>query len=124
MLDNGNRIRAAPFKITTVRRVNSVHYFLGLSWDEWASIVAILSSFVFSMGWLFKRIISSMLEPIYIQLKELSKDFKQLSRDFEKREQSISNLDRRIDVIESRLAKQETNIKNLNREVFEHEDKF
>lgn len=99
-----------------------MHYLFSLNWDEWASIVAILSSFTVGLGWLLKRIISSMLEPIYVQLKELSKDFKQLSRDFEKRERNISNLDRRVDVIENRLVKQEANISNLNREVFKHED--
>jgi septal ring factor EnvC (AmiA/AmiB activator) len=99
-----------------------LHYFLGLGWDEWASIVAILSSVIVGTGWLFKRIFSSMLEPIYDELKELSKNFKQLNKDFEKRERSITQLDKRLDGLESRLVEQETNIKNLNREVFEHED--
>lgn len=67
-----------------------LNVFLGLGWDEWASIIAIITGLSIFSGWIFKRVSGNVLRPVFNQLKQLTDNIKVLNSTISDQRQSIS----------------------------------
>src|SRR5699024_12533445 len=65
--------RLTLFPYTTLFRSNWItpHSFLSLNWDEWASIIAILTAIVIILRWLLTRADEELFDPIRHQLQDV-----------------------------------------------------
>lgn len=50
----------------------TLHSFLSLNWDEWGSIITILTAISFILRWFINKGKAEWVDPIYKQLKELN----------------------------------------------------
>lgn len=50
-----------------------MHSFLGLGWDEWASIVAIVGALVAAIFWMFRKIV---MDPFMGKIDDLAQQVK------------------------------------------------
>lgn len=72
------------------------HSLFSLSWDEWASIVAILSAIVLLMRWLVKKVNVELFDPITKQLTIFNQNMKHLNARQEEAEQRLEHGDKQF----------------------------
>ena len=53
------------------------HSLFSLDWDEWASIIAILTAIVFILRWLITRADKELFDPIRHQLQHVNKSLRE-----------------------------------------------
>ncbi len=87
-----------------------MHQLAGLSWSEWASIIAIVTFLATIIGLLFKYVVFA---PIQVDIKELNQNFRVLNKTLDILQSNVDKMDRRIDAHDRRLDRHHEQIKNL-----------
>ena len=97
-----------------------MHSFLGYSWAEIASILAVISVIFSGIYWLIRHgakmlnnAISAGTFPLQQQSKELINAIKQLSRNFEEQHKSINKLADKVEEHDKAIILHEEKIKRL-----------
>ena len=97
-----------------------VHSFLGYSWAEIASILAVISVLFSGVYWLIRHgakvlnnAISAGTFPLQQQFKELNNTIKQLNNNFEEQRNSLKELRTEVEKHHDELIKQDKRIENL-----------
>ena len=97
-----------------------MHSFLGYSWAEIASIVAILSVLFSGIYWLINhgskalnKNINSVLKPFSEQLRILIVNIQKLNASFDKQQVNVERLEKRVDEQDRRLDRHHERIKIL-----------
>lgn len=55
-----------------MENIITLHSLFSLSWDEWGSIVAVLTAIVIILRWLMKRTKDDIVGPLIKQMKDLA----------------------------------------------------
>lgn len=87
-----------------------MHSLGGLSWGEWASLIAIITFLAGLISLLFKY---AIFGPFRGDIKELNQNFTLLNHNLAELKSDISRLDRRADEHDRRLDRHHEKIKNL-----------
>uniref|UniRef100_UPI0035A033D6 hypothetical protein n=1 Tax=Jeotgalibaca porci TaxID=1868793 RepID=UPI0035A033D6 len=87
-----------------------MHGLGGLSWGEWASLIAIITFLAGLISLLFKY---AIFGPFRGDIKELNQNFTLLNHNLAELKSVISRLDRRADEHDRRLDRHHEKIKNL-----------
>ena len=87
-----------------------MHGLGGLTWDEWASLIAIIAFIAGSISLLFKY---AVFAPFQGDIKELNRNFKQLNINLSDLKTDISRLDERADEHDRRLDRHHERLKRL-----------
>jgi len=97
-----------------------VHSFLGYSWAEIASIVAILSVLFSGVYWLIRHgakvlnnAISAGTFPLQQQFKELTNTIKQLNGNFEEQHKNLKRLEHEVEEHDKTILLHGEKIKRL-----------
>lgn len=97
-----------------------MHSFLGYSWAEIASILAIISVLFSGLYWLvnhggkvFNENIYSVLQPFSEQLKTLNNNIRKLNDSFDRQQANFEKLKERVDEHDRRLDRHHERIKSL-----------
>ena len=100
-----------------------MHSFLGYSWAEIASILAVISVLFSGVYWLIRHsakalnnAISAGTFPLRQQSKELINAIKQLSGNFEEQHKSLKELRDEVDKHHDELIKHDKRIESLERD--------
>ena len=100
-----------------------MHSFLGYSWAEIASIVAILSVLFSGVYWLIRhgaKVLNNAINigtyPLQQQTKELINAIKQLSGNFKEQHESLKELRDEVDKHHDELIDHKNRIQNLERD--------
>lgn len=72
------------------------HSLFSLSWDEWASIVAILTAIVLLLRWLIKKVNVELFDPITKQLIIFNQNMKRLNARQEQAEERLERGDKQF----------------------------
>lgn len=91
----------------------TAHSFLSLSWDEWGSIVAILTAVVLILRWITKRFNVELFQPIYRQLKDVNKNLKEFNQRQSAAEERLERGDKKFIRHEDELQDHERRITHL-----------
>lgn len=83
------------------------HSLFSLSWDEWASIIAILTAVTFIIRWALNKAHKQLFSPIYQVINEFKS--------------SVDELNRRLRKSEDRLEKEEKLFIRHDEELKDHE---
>ena len=97
-----------------------MHVFLGLGWDEWGSIVAIISSVCFLANWILNKTVRNPLNQVSKRIDRFNDE----SMKFRQQNASqINNLENRVIKVEGRLDGHDMEFKHLyEKEVNKHEE--
>ena len=97
-----------------------MHSFLGYSWEEIASILAVISVLFSGVCWLIRygakvlnNAISAGTLPLQQQFKELNDTIKRLNSNFEEQRNSLKELRAEVEKHHDELIKQDKRIENL-----------
>ena len=96
-----------------------MHFFLGLAWDEWGSIVAIVSSICFLANWILNKTVKAPLNQVGNKINQFNDE----SMKFRQQNAAqINNLENRVFKVEGRLDGYDLEFKHLyEKEVNRHE---
>ena len=87
-----------------------MHYFLGLAWDEWGSIVAITSSICFLANWILNKTVRNPLNQVGKKINRFNDE----SMKFRQQNAAqMNSLENRVIKVEGRLDVHETELKHL-----------
>lgn len=89
------------------------HSFLSLDWDEWASIIAILTTIVFILRWLLDRADEELFGPIRHQLQDVNYSLKEFNHRQERAELWLGEDDKKFIHHDEQLQDHERRITNL-----------
>lgn len=92
------------------------HSFLSLNWDEWASILAILTAIVFILRWLLTRADTELFGPIRHQLQDVNDSLKEFNNRQLRAELRLGEDDKKLIRHEERLEDHERRITYLEEE--------
>lgn len=92
------------------------HSFLSLQWDEWASIIAILTAIMFIFRWLLNRADAELFDPIRHQLQSVNDSLKEYNGRQLKAELRLEEDDKELIRHEERLEDHERRITYLEEE--------
>lgn len=87
-----------------------MHIFLGLGWDEWGSIVAIITSVCILANWILNKTVRNPLNQVGNRIDKFTDEsmkFRQQSAD------QINGLENRVIKVESRLDGHDMEFKHL-----------
>ncbi|MDN7044853.1 hypothetical protein [Lactiplantibacillus plantarum] len=87
-----------------------MHIFLGLGWDEWGSVVAIITSVCFLANWILNKTVKDPLNHVSTRIDKFNKEsmmFRQQSAE------QINGLENRIIKAEGRLDGHDIEFKHL-----------
>lgn len=87
-----------------------MHGLGGLTWGEWASLIAIITFIAGLISLLFKY---AVFAPFQGDIKELNQNFKQLNNNLSDLKTDIERLDERADEHDRRLDRHHERLKNL-----------
>ena len=100
-----------------------MHSFLGYSWAEIASILAVISVLFSGVYWLIRHgakvlnnAISAGTFPLQQQFKELTYTIRQLNNNFEEQHKSLKELRNEVDKHHDELIKHDKRIESLERD--------
>ena len=100
-----------------------MHSFLGYSWAEIASILAVISVLFSGIYWLIRhgaKVLNNAINigtyPLQQQSKELINAIKQLSGNFEEQHKSLKELRDEVDKHHDELIKHDKRIESLERD--------
>ena len=96
------------------------HSLFSLDWDEWASIVAILTAIVLILHWLIGKADMELFEPIRNQLKDVNDSLHEFNSRQSRAELRLENGDKKFIHHDEQLQDHERRITNLE-EVNRHE---
>ncbi|MCT3240310.1 hypothetical protein [Lactiplantibacillus plantarum] len=87
-----------------------MHVFLGLAWDEWGSIVAIISSVCFLANWILNKTVRNPLNQVSKRIDRFNDE----SMRFRQQNASqINILENRVIKVEDRLDGHDIELKHL-----------
>ena len=89
------------------------HSFLSLDWDEWASIIAILTAIVFILRWLLDRADEELFGPIRHQLQDVNESLKEFYNRQSEAELRLEEDDKKFIHHDEQLEDHERRITNL-----------
>lgn len=89
------------------------HSFLSLNWDEWASIVAILTAIALILRWLIGKADVQLFGPIREQLSDVNAGLKEFNQRQRKAELRLENGDKKFIRHDEELKDHERRITNL-----------
>ena len=89
------------------------HSFLSLNWDEWASIVAILTAIALILRWLIGKADVQLFGPIREQLRDVNAGLKEFNQRQQKAELRLENGDKKFIRHDEELKDHERRITNL-----------
>lgn len=92
------------------------HSFLSLNWDEWASIVAILTAIVFILRWLLTRADEELFGPIRHQLQDVNGGLKEFNKRQQQTELRLEEADKKFIHHDEQLKDHERRIVTLEEE--------
>lgn len=95
------------------------HSLFSLSWDEWASIIAILTAIVLILRWLIGKADVQLFGPIRDQLNNVNRGLKEFNQRQSKAELRLENGDKKFIHHDEQLQDHERRISNL--EEYNHE---
>ena len=95
------------------------HSLFSLEWDEWASIIAILTAIVFILRWLLNRADAELFDPIRHQLQGVNDSLKEFNNRQLRAESRLEEDDRKFIHHDEQLQDHERRISNL--EEYNHE---
>ncbi len=72
------------------------HSLFSLNWDEWASIVALLTAIVFILRWLVDRTDNQIFGPIRMQLKQVNDNLEEYNQRQQKTEERLERGDKKF----------------------------
>lgn len=100
-----------------------VHTFLGYSWAEIASILAVISVLFSGVYWLIRhgaKVLNNAISvgtfPLQQQFKELTNTIRQLNNNFEEQHKSLKELRNEVDKHHDELIDHKNRIQNLERD--------
>ena len=100
-----------------------MHTFLGYSWAEIASILAVISVLFSGIYWLIRhgaKVLNSAISagtfPLQQQFKELTHTIRQLNNNFEEQHKSLKKLRNEVDKHHDELIKHDKRIESLERD--------
>lgn len=91
----------------------TTHSFLSLSWDEWASIVAILTAISLILRWIIGKAEVQLFGPIREQLSDVNAGLKELNQRHQKAELRLENGDKKFIRQDEELKDHERRITSL-----------
>ena len=89
------------------------HSFLSLDWDEWASIIAILTAITLMLRWLIGKADIQLFDPIRRQLSDVNDNLDEFNRRQSKAELRLENDDKKFIRHDEELKDHERRITNL-----------
>lgn len=99
-----------------------MHTMIGYSWDEIASIAAVLSVIFSGIYWLirhganvFDKNIRMTLRPFGDQLRKLNDNINKLNTNFQQQKANFDRLEKRVDAHDRRLDRHHERIKSLEK---------
>lgn len=92
------------------------HSFLSLDWDEWASIIAILTAIVFILRWLLNRADEELFGPIRHQLQDVNCGLNEFNQRQSQAELRLEEGDKKFIRHDEKLKDHERRITNLEEE--------
>lgn len=92
------------------------HSFLSLEWDEWASIIAILTAIMFILRWLLNRADTELFGPIRHQLQGVNDSLKEFNNRQLRAESRLEEGDRKFIHHDEKLQDHERRITYLEEE--------
>ena len=92
------------------------HSFLSLEWDEWASIIAILTAIIFILRWLLNRADAELFGPIRHQLQGVNDSLKEFNNRQLRAESRLEEGDRKFIHHDEQLQDHERRITCLEEE--------
>lgn len=92
------------------------HSFLSLRWDEWASIVALLTAIVLILRWLVNFTDSQIFGPIRMQLQQVNDNLEEYNRRQQQAEKRLERGDKKFIRHEEELKDHERRITHLEEE--------
>lgn len=97
-----------------------MHIFLGLGWDEWGSVVAIITSICFLANWILNKTVKDPLNHVSTRIDKFTEEsmmFRQQSAE------QINVLENRIIKAEGRLDGHDMEFKHLYEKEAEKNEK-
>lgn len=91
----------------------TAHSFLSLSWDEWGSIIAILTAVVLILRWITNRFNVELFQPIYNQLEKVNQNLKEFNQRQSAAEERLERGDKKFIHHEDELEDHERRITHL-----------
>ena len=91
----------------------TAHSLFSLQWDEWASIIAILTAIVIILRWLLNRADAELFDPIRHQLQDVNDSLKKFNSRQSKTELRLEEGDKKFIHYDERLEDHEKRIVNL-----------
>lgn len=96
-----------------------MHFFLGLAWDEWGSIVAIVSGICFLANWILNKTVKTPLNQVGNKINRFNDESMRFRQ---QNAAQINNLENRVFKVEGRLDGYDLELKHLyEKEVDRHE---
>lgn len=92
------------------------HSFLSLDWDEWASIIAILTAIVFILRWLLDRADEELFGPIRHQLQDVNRGLNEFNQRQSQAELRLEEGDKKFIRHDEQLKDHERRITSLEEE--------
>ncbi|WP_242362348.1 hypothetical protein [Limosilactobacillus antri] len=92
------------------------HSFLSLNWDEWASIIAILTAIVIILRWLLTRADEELFDPIRHQLQDVNDSLKEFNHRQSRAELRLEEGDKKFIHHDEQLKDHERRITSLEEE--------
>lgn len=89
------------------------HSLFSLEWDEWASIIAILTAIVFILRWLITRADKELFDPIRHQLQHVNDSLKEFYNRQSAAELRLEEDDKKFIHHDEQLEDHERRITNL-----------
>lgn len=89
------------------------HSLFSLNWDEWASIIAILTAVVLILRWLIGKADVQLFGPIRDQLNDVNRGLKEFNQRQSKAELRLENGDKKFIRHDEELKDHERRITNL-----------
>lgn len=89
------------------------HSLFSLDWDEWASIIAILTAIVFILRWLLTRADKELFDPIRHQLQDVNESLKEFYNRQSAAELRLEKGDKKFIRHDEQLKDHERSITNL-----------
>ena len=96
------------------------HSLFSLEWNEWASIIAILTATVFILRWLLTRADKELFDPIRHQLQHVNDSLKEFNNRQSAAELRLEEDDKKFIHHDERLEDHERRITNLEGHNYEH----
>ena len=96
-----------------------MHAFLGLTWSEIASIVAIVSAVLAGINYFFKHGVSHVLNPIEVKITQLIESIDSLTNEFKAQKSDIAKLNERIAENEKEIVLHSQKISYIENELKE-----